>query len=112
IIAHSDNLHEDKYYVLLKEWQMIYMNEKKAEERHLYLSTEIVTPATFECYQGFDLANFDNQQYPRSEVPQFKVLKSETCGTFKAIIAQKVGISSKKLALNIEPTIHHWRPAV
>ncbi|CAG8477220.1 23929_t:CDS:10 [Racocetra persica] len=84
----------------LNEEKALYEQKKKeVEERHLYLSFKIVTPATFGRHQGFDLANFDNQKYPISEVPQFKVLKSETYRTFKAMVAQKIGIPSEQIRL-------------
>ncbi|CAG8779078.1 16709_t:CDS:10, partial [Racocetra persica] len=72
---------------------------KEAEERHLYLSIKVVVPATFERHQGFDLANFDDQQYSISEVPQFKVLKSEAYRTLKTMVAQKIGIPSEQTRL-------------
>ncbi|KAF0514964.1 putative ubiquitin-specific processing protease 21 [Gigaspora margarita] len=42
------------------------------------------------CHQGFDLATFD-------KVSQFKILKSETYGAFKAMVAQKFGILVEKI---------------
>ncbi|CAG8835314.1 20891_t:CDS:2, partial [Racocetra persica] len=94
----------------LNEEKALYKQRRKeAEERHLYLSVKIVTPSTFERHQGFDLANIDNQQYPISEVSQFKVLKSETYRTFKAMVAQKIEIPSEKIAQKIGiPQIKLW----
>ncbi|RIB12770.1 ICP0-binding domain of ubiquitin-specific protease 7-domain-containing protein [Gigaspora rosea] len=69
----------------------------RIEESHLFLSIKIVSPDIFECHQGFDLANFDNPQYPLSEVLQFKILKNETYGAFKAMVAQKFGILSDQI---------------
>ncbi|CAG8484415.1 10700_t:CDS:2 [Gigaspora margarita] len=43
------------------------------------------------------ITNFDNPQYPLSEVPQFKILKSETYGAFKAMVAQKFGILTEQI---------------
>ncbi|CAG8525643.1 3949_t:CDS:2, partial [Dentiscutata heterogama] len=51
----------------------------------------------FERHQGFDLANFDNSKYPLSEIPHFKVLKSETYGAFKAMVAQNFGILAEQI---------------
>ncbi|CAG8626557.1 6372_t:CDS:10, partial [Cetraspora pellucida] len=70
---------------------------KHIQERHLYLTTKILTLATFEHHQGFDLANIDDQQYPLSEFPQFKVLKSETYSAFKVAIAHKFGIPVEQM---------------
>ncbi|CAG8794640.1 1546_t:CDS:10, partial [Racocetra persica] len=73
------------------------LRKKEAEERHLYLSLKIVTLANFERHQGLDLANFDDWQYPISEVPQFKVLKSDTYAVFKARVAHYFEIPSEKV---------------
>ncbi|CAG8737552.1 19364_t:CDS:10, partial [Gigaspora margarita] len=82
----------------LDEERALYEQRKKeAEERHLYLSTKIVTPDTFSRHQGFDLANFDDRQYPISEVPQFKVLKSETYGNFKHMAAKQFGYPAEQI---------------
>ncbi|CAG8491651.1 11949_t:CDS:10 [Dentiscutata heterogama] len=72
---------------------------KKVEECNLCLYTKIVTPTIFERYQGFDLANFGDRQYPLSEVPQFKVLKSETYRTFKTKISNKLEIPVEQIRL-------------
>ncbi|CAG8719781.1 8875_t:CDS:10, partial [Cetraspora pellucida] len=71
--------------------------KKAAKERHLYLTIKLVTLTTFEHYQGFDLANFDNQQYPQSDVLLIKVLKSFKFRAFKTIVAHKFGISPEKM---------------
>ncbi|RIB30732.1 hypothetical protein C2G38_2026600 [Gigaspora rosea] len=63
----------------------------RIEESHLFLSFKIATQDTFMCHQGFDLAYFD-------KVSQFKILKSETYGAFKAMIAQKFGILVEKIS--------------
>ncbi|CAG8811166.1 11560_t:CDS:2, partial [Dentiscutata erythropus] len=70
----------------------------KAEESHLYLYTKIVTPATFERHQGFDLANL---KYPLSEVLRFKASKTETYRTFKAKIASKFEVSVEQIRFRV-----------
>ncbi|CAG8724821.1 19201_t:CDS:2, partial [Gigaspora margarita] len=65
-----DYLHE-----CLNEERTLYEQRKK--EDNSYLPAKIVTPNNFACHQGFDLANFNDQQYPLSDVPLFKVLKIE-----------------------------------
>ncbi|CAG8604518.1 507_t:CDS:10, partial [Dentiscutata heterogama] len=82
------------------EEKALYEREKKeTDEPYLYLSIKIVTPAIFERYQGFDLVNFKERQYPLSELPQFKVLKSETYEAFKAMISQKFEIPVEQIRL-------------
>ncbi|CAG8484431.1 10701_t:CDS:10 [Gigaspora margarita] len=82
----------------LDEEKALYEQKKKeVEECHLYLSIKIVTPAIFECYQGFDLVNFDNQLYPLSNVPLFKILKTETYEIFKTMVAHKFEIPVEQI---------------
>ncbi|KAF0553700.1 cysteine proteinase [Gigaspora margarita] len=69
----------------------------RIEERSLFLHIKIVTPNIFERHQGFDLANFDNQQYPLSEIPQFSVLKSEKYWAFKAMVARRFGFITEQI---------------
>ncbi|CAG8697154.1 10670_t:CDS:10, partial [Ambispora leptoticha] len=82
-----------------EEKALCAQKQREAEERHFYLYIRLVTPATFVRYQGFDLANFNNRQFPLSEVPQFKVLKSVKYSTFKAMIAHKFWISPEQMRL-------------
>ncbi|CAG8473227.1 8493_t:CDS:10 [Acaulospora morrowiae] len=78
-------------------YMLVYIRESDADEilspvlpeeipEHL---RRVVTAETFRNHQGFDLANFDDRQYPLSDVPHFKVLKSDTYGTFKEMVAKK-----------------------
>ncbi|CAG8740288.1 749_t:CDS:2, partial [Dentiscutata erythropus] len=84
----------------LDEEKALYEQKKKeTDEPYLYLSIKIVTPAIFERYQGFDLVNFKERQYPLSELPQFKILKSETYEAFKTMISQKFEIPVEQIRL-------------
>jgi ubiquitin carboxyl-terminal hydrolase 7 len=47
-----------------------------------------VTAEKFKKHQGFDLANFEDRQYPLSDVDAYKILKSETYGAFKEKISR------------------------
>ncbi|RIB21024.1 ICP0-binding domain of ubiquitin-specific protease 7-domain-containing protein [Gigaspora rosea] len=78
-------------------WHYFINKEIKAHERYLYLPTKIVTPEIFARHQGFDLANFNNQQYPLSDVPQFMVLKSETYGNFKDLAVKHLGYPAEQI---------------
>ncbi|CAI2180552.1 16272_t:CDS:10 [Funneliformis geosporum] len=64
------------------------LRKKEVEERHLYLPVKVVTAETFKNHQGFDLANFDDRQYPLSDVHSYKILKTDTYGAFKVYIAR------------------------
>ncbi|CAG8689127.1 16760_t:CDS:10, partial [Cetraspora pellucida] len=59
------------------------------KEKHLYLQTW--------NHRGFDLVNFDNQQYPLSEIPQFKISKEDTYDSFKSMIATQFKVPIDKL---------------
>ncbi|CAJ0757372.1 9804_t:CDS:10, partial [Entrophospora sp. SA101] len=72
----------------LEEEKRFYEQKKKeAEERHLYAQVRLVTEDTFKAHQGFDLANFDERQYPLSNLQPLKVLKTSTFNDFKEKVA-------------------------
>jgi len=56
-----------------------------------------VTAETFKNHQGFDLANFDDRQYPLSNLYSRKILKTETYGTFKAEISRVFDIPPEQI---------------
>jgi ubiquitin carboxyl-terminal hydrolase 7 len=56
-----------------------------------------VTAEKFKVHQGFDLANFDDRQYPLSEVYTYKILKSDTYGTFKDNISRSFNIPPEQV---------------
>ncbi|RGB42735.1 ubiquitin carboxyl-terminal hydrolase 5 [Rhizophagus diaphanus] len=70
---------------------------KEMEERHLYLIVKIVTAEKFKIHQGFDLANFDDRQYPLSDVFTYKILKSDTYGTFKEHVSRSFNIPTEQV---------------
>lgn len=49
---------------------------------------QVITDDTFSRHEGFDLATFDDKNWPPSELPSFRVLKTETYKTFKSRVAQ------------------------
>ncbi|CAG8628272.1 14298_t:CDS:10, partial [Dentiscutata heterogama] len=82
-----------------KEKALCEHKKKKAEKRHLYLYIKIVTLASFESYQGFDLANFGNKQYPLSKIPHYKILKNEKYKNIKAWAAKHFGHKTEQIRL-------------
>ncbi|CAB4475297.1 unnamed protein product [Rhizophagus irregularis] len=70
---------------------------KEMEERHLYLTVKIVTTEKFKVHQGFDLANFDDRQYPLSEVYVYKILKSDTYRSFKDFASRNFNIPPERV---------------
>ncbi|KLO14677.1 cysteine proteinase [Schizopora paradoxa] len=61
---------------------------REREEQHLFLTVRIITDDTFQMHEGFDLATFDDKNWPPSDLPSFKILKTETYHTFKGRVAQ------------------------
>ena len=61
---------------------------REREEQHLFLTAKIITDETFQHHEGFDLASFDDKNWPPSELPAFRILKQETYHTFKGRVAQ------------------------
>ncbi|TFK29868.1 ubiquitin carboxyl-terminal hydrolase 5 [Coprinopsis marcescibilis] len=62
--------------------------KREREEQHLFLAAKVITDDTFQQHEGFDLASFDEKNWPPSELPSFRVLKQETYSTFKNRIAR------------------------
>ncbi|CAB4395464.1 unnamed protein product [Rhizophagus irregularis] len=63
------------------------------------LTVKVVTTEQFRNHQGFDLANFDDRQYPLSDVQTYSILKSETYGDFKENISLDFNIPSEQIRL-------------
>lgn len=61
---------------------------REREEQHLFLTAKVITDETFARHEGFDLASFDEKNWPPSDLPSFRVLKQETYPVFKSRVAQ------------------------
>ncbi|KAF8921385.1 ubiquitin carboxyl-terminal hydrolase 5 [Mucidula mucida] len=72
------------------EEERLQMEAKKREreEQHLFLTAKVITDDTFARHEGFDLATFEDKNWPPSDLPSFRVLKTETYKTFKSRVAQ------------------------
>ncbi|KAF0557253.1 putative ubiquitin-specific processing protease 21 [Gigaspora margarita] len=70
---------------------------KETEEQKLYLCAKVITPKILNLHQGYGIANFNNPQYPLSEVLQFKVLKTETYSAFKGKLATNFKIPTEQI---------------
>lgn len=64
-----------------------------------YLVVQIITDETFQQHQGFDLATFDEKNWPASDLPSFRTLKQETYHTFKSRVAQHFGYAESQFRL-------------
>ncbi|RGB42717.1 cysteine proteinase [Rhizophagus diaphanus] len=92
-----DDIPEHLQTRLEQERAIEEQRRKEMEERHLYLIVKIVTAEKFKVHQGFDLANFDDRQYPLSDVFTYKILKSDTYGTFKEHVSRSFNIPTEQV---------------
>ena len=60
---------------------------------------QVITDETFARHEGFDLASFDEKNWPPSDLPSFRVLKQETYSVFKSRIAQHFNFDDKQIRL-------------
>jgi len=58
-----------------------------------------VTDETFVKHEGFDLATFDENIWPLSDLPSFRILKQETYSIFKARIADHFDYPESQIRL-------------
>ncbi|KAF8350768.1 hypothetical protein F5887DRAFT_1210069 [Amanita rubescens] len=73
---------------LEEERLQLEAKKREREEQHLFLTAKVITDETFAKHEGFDLATFDEKNWPPSDLPSFRVLKQETYSVFKYRIAQ------------------------
>ena len=60
---------------------------------------QIITDESFQQHQGFDLASFDDKNWPPSELQNFRILKSESYLTFKTRVAQHFNYPENQIRL-------------
>lgn len=60
---------------------------------------QIITDESFQQHQGFDLASFDDKNWPPSELQNFRILKSESYLTFKSRVAQHFSYPESQIRL-------------
>ena len=73
--------------------------KKEREEQHLFLTAKVITDDTFSKHEGFDLASFDEKNWPPSDLPSFRVLKQETYSVFKSRIAHHFNFNENQIRL-------------
>ncbi|KAF8319268.1 cysteine proteinase [Clavulina sp. PMI_390] len=64
------------------------IKKRERDEQHLFLTAKIITDETFQTHQGFDLASFEEKNWPPTELPAFRVLKTEPYAQFKRRVAE------------------------
>ncbi|KAF9457164.1 hypothetical protein BDZ94DRAFT_1342402 [Collybia nuda] len=82
-----------------EEKLQIEAKKREREEQHLFLTAKVITDETFARHEGFDLATFDEKNWPSSELPSFRVLKQETYTTFKSRVAQHFNYPESQIRL-------------
>jgi ubiquitin carboxyl-terminal hydrolase 7 len=91
--------------------------KKEREEQHLFLTAkvwyyafcgrvlflashmQVITDETFARHEGFDLATFEDKNWPPSELPTFRVLKQEPYNVFKGRVAKHFGCPESQIRL-------------
>jgi ubiquitin carboxyl-terminal hydrolase 7 len=81
------------------EREQLEAKRREKDEQHLYLTAKVITDDIFSRHQGFDLASFDDKNLPATELPTFRVLKTENFLTFKQRIAQYFKIPEREFRL-------------
>lgn len=82
-----------------EERLQIEAKKREREEQHLFLTAKVITDDTFAKHEGFDLATFDEKNWPPSELPSFRVLKQETYTTFKSRVASHFNYPESQIRL-------------
>ncbi|KAH7915018.1 hypothetical protein BJ138DRAFT_1170257 [Hygrophoropsis aurantiaca] len=82
-----------------EERLQVEAKKREREEQHLFLTAKVITDDTFAHHEGFDLASFDEKNWPPSELPSFRVLKQETYNTFKSRVANHFNLPENKIRL-------------
>ncbi|KAG5646658.1 hypothetical protein DXG03_002648 [Asterophora parasitica] len=82
-----------------EERLQIEAKKREREEQHLFLTAKVITDETFARHEGFDLATFDEKNWPPSDLPSFRVLKQETYSTFKSRVAQHFNYPESQIRL-------------
>lgn len=90
--------------------------KREREEQHLFLTakvclvnlscrllfiflSQVITDDTFAQHEGFDLATFDEKNWPPSDLPSFRVLKQENYSTFKTRVARHFNYPENQIRL-------------
>ncbi|RIB26131.1 hypothetical protein C2G38_2240942 [Gigaspora rosea] len=75
--------------------------QKEPIENNRHMSIGVISEEMFKSHKGFDLVNFNNKQYPLSEVSQFKFLKNRTYYAFKKMVAANFEVPIDKIRFRI-----------
>lgn len=82
-----------------EEQRQAERKRRERDEQHLYLTVKLITEQSFHQHQGFDLATFEDKNWPPSDLPTFRVLKQEPYLKFKARVAQSMELPTDRIRL-------------
>ncbi|KAH9079482.1 ubiquitin carboxyl-terminal hydrolase 5 [Lactarius deliciosus] len=77
---------------LEEERLQVEAKRREREEQHLFLTAKVITDDTFSQHEGFDLASFDEKNWPPSELPT-------PYSVFKARVAQHFNFPDNQVRL-------------
>jgi ubiquitin carboxyl-terminal hydrolase 7 len=69
------------------------------DDQHLFVIVKVITDDTFSQHEGFDLAFFDEGDWLPSDLPSFRVMKTEQYSAFKSRVAQHFQYAVKQIRL-------------
>jgi len=81
------------------EREQLEAKRRERDEQHLYLTAKVITDDIFTRHEGFDLASFDERNLPATELPTFRIMKTETFAVFKQRIAAYFKLSERDFRL-------------
>ena len=81
------------------ERQIQEAKKREREEQHLYLTAKVISDGSFTEHQGFDLATFEDKNWPASDLATFRVLKAEPYLTFKGRVAAHFQVPEQHIRL-------------
>ncbi|KAF8959015.1 hypothetical protein BDZ97DRAFT_1839371 [Flammula alnicola] len=89
-----------------EERLQIEAKKREREEQHLFLTAKVITDDTFAHHEGFDLATFDEKNWPPSDLPSFRVLKQENYSTFKSRNQIRLWVLVNRQNKTVRPDTH------
>lgn len=81
------------------EREQLEAKRRERDEQHLYLTAKVITDEIFQRHEGFDLASFDDRNLPATDLPTFRIMKTETFAVFKQRIASYFKLSERDFRL-------------
>ncbi|KAG7095933.1 hypothetical protein E1B28_006617 [Marasmius oreades] len=80
---------------------LLNRRRRMSDEREpdLYLTVKVITDETFANHEGFDLAFLEEKTWDASELPNFRVLKTEHYSVVKSRVTEYFNLAEEKIRL-------------